>query len=271
MGSTAPFDDRIHALRPQPGQRRVATRLRELLAGSPIVASHADCGRVQDPYTLRCIPQVLGAVSDALDYVEANARARADGRHRQPARLPGRGRRRVGRQLPRAAAVAGARPPRACPVRARLVLGAAHVRAALAVLRGAAALPDPPSRPQLRPHDRAVRAGGARLGVHGAVPPGRGRVDSDVGGPGGLQLDGRACGPEGANGRRARLARRRLRARLRLSGPRVPPPAPHHRAARGGARRRCGERIPRVEHDRSLSDELAVLARDIRLGELALP
>jgi histidine ammonia-lyase len=70
-GSTAPFDDRIHALRPQRGQRRVATRLRELLAGSPVVASHADCGRVQDPYTLRCIPQVLGAISDALDYVES--------------------------------------------------------------------------------------------------------------------------------------------------------------------------------------------------------
>jgi histidine ammonia-lyase len=70
MGSTAPFDERIHALRPQPGQRRVASRLRELLAGSPIVASHADCGRVQDPYTLRCIPQVLGAISDALDHVE---------------------------------------------------------------------------------------------------------------------------------------------------------------------------------------------------------
>src|SRR5918992_80426 len=40
-------------------------------AGSPVVASHADCGRVQDPYTLRCAPQVLGAVSDALDYVNA--------------------------------------------------------------------------------------------------------------------------------------------------------------------------------------------------------
>jgi histidine ammonia-lyase len=40
-----------------------------LLAGSPFVASHADCGRVQDPYTLRCAPQVLGAIRDALDYV----------------------------------------------------------------------------------------------------------------------------------------------------------------------------------------------------------
>ena len=69
-GSTVPFDERLHAVRPQPGPQEVAARLRALLAGSPVVASHADCGRVQDPYTLRCAPQVLGAVADALDYVE---------------------------------------------------------------------------------------------------------------------------------------------------------------------------------------------------------
>ncbi|HYI20561.1 MAG TPA: histidine ammonia-lyase [Solirubrobacteraceae bacterium] len=69
-GSTVPFDARLHEVRGQPGPARVAARLRELLAGSPIVASHADCGRVQDPYTLRCAPQVLGAVDDALAYVE---------------------------------------------------------------------------------------------------------------------------------------------------------------------------------------------------------
>jgi histidine ammonia-lyase len=68
-GSTVPFDARLHELRPQPGQGRVAARLRALLEGSPVVESHADCGRVQDPYTLRCAPQVLGAVSDALDYI----------------------------------------------------------------------------------------------------------------------------------------------------------------------------------------------------------
>jgi histidine ammonia-lyase len=68
-GSTVPFDARLHALRPQPGQQAVAARLRELLAGSAVVESHADCGRVQDPYTLRCAPQVLGAVSDAVAYV----------------------------------------------------------------------------------------------------------------------------------------------------------------------------------------------------------
>ena len=70
MGSTTPFDARIHDLRRHPGQGAVAARLRALLEGSAIVASHADCGRVQDPYTLRCVPQVLGAIADALDYVE---------------------------------------------------------------------------------------------------------------------------------------------------------------------------------------------------------
>lgn len=69
-GSTVPFDARLQELRPQPGAARVATRLRDLLEGSAVVASHADCGRVQDPYTLRCAPQVLGAVDDALTYVE---------------------------------------------------------------------------------------------------------------------------------------------------------------------------------------------------------
>lgn len=69
-GSTVPFDQRFHDVRPHPGHGRVAARLRELLAGSEVVASHADCGRVQDPYTLRCAPQVLGAVDDALTYIE---------------------------------------------------------------------------------------------------------------------------------------------------------------------------------------------------------
>ena len=68
-GSTVPFDERLHAVRGQPGPARVAARLRALLAGSEVVASHADCGRVQDPYTLRCAPQVIGAIDDAFGYV----------------------------------------------------------------------------------------------------------------------------------------------------------------------------------------------------------
>ena len=68
-GSTAPFDARLHELRGQHGPAEIAARLRALLAGSAVVASHADCGRVQDPYTLRCAPQVLGAIADAHAYI----------------------------------------------------------------------------------------------------------------------------------------------------------------------------------------------------------
>ncbi|MGH8720909.1 MAG: histidine ammonia-lyase, partial [Burkholderiales bacterium] len=67
MGSDTPFDPRIHALRGQPGQIDTAARLRELLAGSAIRASHVQGDdRVQDPYSLRCQPQVMGACLDLM-------------------------------------------------------------------------------------------------------------------------------------------------------------------------------------------------------------
>lgn len=66
-GSDAPFDHRIHALRGQPGQIEVAAALRGLMAGSAIRDSHRhDCAKVQDPYSLRCQPQVMGAVLDVM-------------------------------------------------------------------------------------------------------------------------------------------------------------------------------------------------------------
>jgi len=65
-GSVKPFDPRVAQLRGQPGQIRVAAALRQLLEGSAIVASHARCGRVQDPYSFRCQPQVMGAALDLL-------------------------------------------------------------------------------------------------------------------------------------------------------------------------------------------------------------
>jgi histidine ammonia-lyase len=65
-GSAAPYDARIHEARPHSGQRDVAANVRRLLAGSSILPSHADCGKVQDPYSLRCVPQVHGAVRLAL-------------------------------------------------------------------------------------------------------------------------------------------------------------------------------------------------------------
>ncbi|HUG45226.1 MAG TPA: histidine ammonia-lyase [Sphingomicrobium sp.] len=65
-GSIKPFDPRVSELRGQPGQIRVAAALRGLLHGSEIVASHAPCGKVQDPYSFRCQPQVMGASLDLL-------------------------------------------------------------------------------------------------------------------------------------------------------------------------------------------------------------
>jgi len=68
-GTDVAFDPRIHAARPHPGHGDSARNLRKLLAGSPIRESHRDCGKVQDAYSLRCMPQVHGAARDALAYV----------------------------------------------------------------------------------------------------------------------------------------------------------------------------------------------------------
>ena len=79
QGTDTAFDPRIHAARPHPGQAACARNLRRLLATSPLRESHRSCGKVQDAYSLRCMPQVHGAVRDALEHaargllVEMNA------------------------------------------------------------------------------------------------------------------------------------------------------------------------------------------------------
>jgi histidine ammonia-lyase len=65
-GSIKPFDPRVSALRGQPGQIRVAAAIHGLLEGSEILTSHVACSRVQDPYSFRCQPQVMGAALDLL-------------------------------------------------------------------------------------------------------------------------------------------------------------------------------------------------------------
>lgn len=69
-GSDVPFDDRIHQVRGQPAQINAAAMYRELLAGSAIRESHRECSRVQDPYSLRCQPQIMGAVLHQIQFVE---------------------------------------------------------------------------------------------------------------------------------------------------------------------------------------------------------
>jgi histidine ammonia-lyase len=78
-GTDVPFDPRIHEVRGQPGQIAAAAVLKRLLADSEIRRSHADCPRVQDPYSFRCQPQVMGASLDLMRHasrtleIEANA------------------------------------------------------------------------------------------------------------------------------------------------------------------------------------------------------
>ena len=110
-GTPAPLDPRIHEARPHRGQLEAAALMRALLADSEIRESHRENDpRVQDAYSLRCAPQVLGAVADAIRFAEETVDRRAQRLHRQPA---GVSRRRgdLGRELPRPAGGPGARLP----------------------------------------------------------------------------------------------------------------------------------------------------------------
>jgi histidine ammonia-lyase len=71
LGSHKPFIPEIHDVRPHSGQRAVAKHLRQLLVASELVDSHANCSKVQDPYSLRCMPQVHGAARDALSFTRS--------------------------------------------------------------------------------------------------------------------------------------------------------------------------------------------------------
>jgi histidine ammonia-lyase len=68
-GSDVPFDDRIHAVRGHQAQRQVAAMYRKLLSNSAIRESHRNCSRVQDPYSLRCQPQIMGAALHQIQFV----------------------------------------------------------------------------------------------------------------------------------------------------------------------------------------------------------
>ena len=68
MGSDMPFDPRIQRVRGQRGQARIAPVYAQLLTGSAIRESHRDCDRVQDPYSLRCQPQIMGAALDLIEF-----------------------------------------------------------------------------------------------------------------------------------------------------------------------------------------------------------
>lgn len=69
-GTSKAFDEKIHAIRPHKGQIRIAKNMRNIVKNSEIIKSHVNCEKVQDAYTLRCIPQVFGAIIDTIEFVK---------------------------------------------------------------------------------------------------------------------------------------------------------------------------------------------------------
>ncbi len=90
-GSARPFDARIHAARPHPGQQLSAANISSLLAGSAINQSHEHCGRVQDAYSLRCAAQTHGAARDALAFARATLTTEMNGATDNPMVFAGDG------------------------------------------------------------------------------------------------------------------------------------------------------------------------------------
>ena len=203
LGTDRAFAEDLVALRPQPGQALSAGNLRRLLDGSAIVASHRHGDpRVQDAYSLRCAPQVIGAARDALGHAERMAAAELRGGDRQPdgaARRPGR----VVRQLPRSAA-----RPRLRPACRRGRAGRRDRRtpnrppARRRALARTPAVPGRRPRRRLRPDDRPLHPG--RDGGREPPPcrPRRGRLAADQRDAGGPRLDGLGRGAQAAIGDR---------------------------------------------------------------------
>jgi histidine ammonia-lyase len=90
-GSHVPFDGRLHGVRGQQGQIDVAAAFRELLDGSGLAAAHGNRTRVQDPYSLRCQPQVMGACLDAMRFVARTLEIEANAVSDNPIMFPGEG------------------------------------------------------------------------------------------------------------------------------------------------------------------------------------
>ena len=161
------------------GQREVAATLRALMAGSAIrELAPPRRRRVQDPYCLRCQPQVMGACLDLLRQAAATLADRGQRRHRQSADLPRRRRSALGRQFPRRAGRLRRRHDRARRVRDRLARRAAHRDAGRSGAVRPAGVPDAAAGPEFRLHDPAGHRRGAGLGEQAARLSGERRLAS---------------------------------------------------------------------------------------------
>ena len=200
LGTDRVFADDLQQLRPQPGQAVSAANMRAVLAGSPIVSSHAgpEDTRVQDAYSLRCAPQVAGRLPRHHRPRRAGSRRRARVGDRQPgraARRPGR----VQRQLPRRAGRLRPGLPRDRRRRPGVDLGAAYRSDARPQpVARPAAVPGRRARRRLGPHDRAVHPGRDGQRVQAARGAGERRLDPVLGDAGGPRVDGLVGGAQAA-------------------------------------------------------------------------
>ncbi len=236
-GSDTPFDARIQALRGHRGQIEVAAALRALMAESSIRASHlVNDDRVQDPYCLRCQPQVMGAVLDLARQAATTLDVEANGVSDNPLIFSRYRRGAVRRQLPRRAGGVRRRHAGARGVRDRLARRAAHRHADRSRALGIAGLSHPAARAQFRVHGGAGDGGGAHRREQAACLSRERQLDPDLGQSGRPRVDGgaRRAPPRRHGGERRERRRHRVvggGARLRF-----PPADEVERTARARAR-----------------------------------
>ena len=235
-GSDAPFDARIHALRRHRGQIETAASLRHLMAGSAIRASHLHGDeRVQDPYCLRCQPQVMGAALDVLRQAAATLQTEANGVTDNPLIFADTNEALSGGNF-HAEPVAFAADMMALAI---CEIGAlSERRTSLLIDPGLSRLPAfLTAKPGLNSglHDPAGDGGGAGGGEQAAGASRQRRFDPDLGQPGGSRFDGRPWrAPAGRHGGE-RLRCRRYRTAGRGPGLRLPRAAAIEPATGGGA------------------------------------
>ena len=255
-GSDAPFDPRVHALSRHRGQTDCAAALRALMAGSAIRESHrVGDDRVQDPYCLRCQPQVMGAVLDTLRHVAGVLAAEANSVSDNPLIIAGEGVALSGGNF-HAQAVAFAADMMALAI---CEIGSlAERRIAMLVdpaLSRPAGVPDAQARPQLGLHDPAGDGSRAGFREQAARRSRQHRFHPHLRQPGGPRVDGRARrAPPAADGREPD-ADPGHRAAGRLPGLRLPR-APASSAAVERVRALLRARVPHLDEDRHMAPDM---------------
>ena len=269
--SRRPFDPRIQAIRPHPGQVACAANLRRLLADSEIMESHADCAKVQDAYSMRCMPQVHGTLRDALTHITAIVEREMNSATDNPLVFADTGEVISGGNFHGQPIALARRPAVRRRHRPRQHQRAARREPGQSRPERPARLPDAAPRPELRHDARAGAGGGAGVGEQDAVVPGQRRFDSDLGQPRGPRVDGHRRRPQVPRRSSTNThARAGLRSAVRRPGTGVS--SGRLRPGRGveAAYRHIREHVRPLGRDRTLHRDLEAVERLLRSGSLLL-